>query len=93
MKRNMRTATTSRKWPWLSTRQVAERLNVSLRTVQAWHKSDFLKAVKVGGRLRFNPQDVEAMVLGQRVTVVSGLEDPLLGELWDNNADAAYDQL
>jgi excisionase family DNA binding protein len=46
----------------LTKQDVAARLNVSTRTVQRLHLSGELKALRVGGSVRFHPDDVDAYV-------------------------------
>lgn len=82
-----------RRHRWLISKEAADRLGVSLRTVQAWYKQGLLKAKKIGGRLRFATKDVEDLASGKGDTIIQGSEDPVLTELWDNDADAAYDKL
>lgn len=79
---------------WLSTAEAAERLGVSRRTVQAWHQAGTVPGRRIGRHLRFREDDVEDLRAGYvGMTYVSGSEDPVLTELWDNDADAAYDRL
>ena len=79
---------------WLASAEVARILGVSERTVQAWHQKGLLPATRAaGGHLRFASEEVEAWASGEKPTAVQGADDSVLAELWDNDADAAYDRL
>ena len=82
-----------RRKAWLSSAEVARRLGVSKRTVQAWGQQGMLLGRRVGGRLRFAAEAVEEWVRGQRNAPVSKTRDTTLSEVWDNEMDAEYDQL
>ena len=77
---------------WLSSAEVARRLDVSMRTVQSWGQKGVMGARYVGDRLRFAAKEVEEWVRGNkggsaRVTKVEGTA---LDEVWDNEKDAEY---
>ncbi|MFC1935701.1 helix-turn-helix domain-containing protein [Chloroflexota bacterium] len=78
---------------WLSSAEVARRLGVSMRTVQAWGQRGVMGARYVGDRLRFAGEVVEEWVRGKRVTTVGKTKDTVLTEVWDNEKDAEYDRL
>lgn len=79
---------------WLSSAEAARQLGVSQRTVQAWHQDGRLPGRQVGGRFRFRESDVGAMRTEPPTSfILSGVEDPVLAELWDNESDADYDAL
>lgn len=48
--------------PYLTPVQIAERLNVTRRTVTSWCESGRLRASRVGGRWRIDPADLEAFL-------------------------------
>ena len=48
--------------PLLDARQVAERLRISLPTVRRWKQDKRLRAVKVGGAVRFREADVLELI-------------------------------
>ena len=53
----------------LTPAEVAERLRVSTRTLEFWHHQGRGPAfVRVGKRVRYRPDDVEAFIEGQRST-------------------------
>ncbi|MBI4328869.1 MAG: helix-turn-helix domain-containing protein [Chloroflexi bacterium] len=79
---------------WLSSAEAAERLGLSQRTIQAWQQQGRLQTRRIGSRLRFSEVDIEALREGGlNEAVIAGNADPVLTELWDNDADAAYDKL
>lgn len=79
---------------FVTTRQAADRLNVSLRTIQLWAESGVLKAWKTaGGHRRISAESVEKMRREQRratdvpddpgkLTIVVVEDDPLYLELY-----------
>ena len=81
--------------PWLTLEQAVRYLRVSRRTIYAWTKSGRLTAYRTepGGTLRFRTEDLDRCLspIGSEATAISGAEDTVLTELWDNDADAAYD--
>jgi excisionase family DNA binding protein len=52
--------------PLLDKADVADLLRVSVRTIDRLRVSGELRAVRVRGRVLFNPQDVQAFVNAQR---------------------------
>lgn len=54
--------------PLLTTRQVAERLEVTAGTVQKWQRDGKLPSLRTpGGALRFRWSDIEAVISAPRV--------------------------
>lgn len=58
----------------LKVSEVAERLNVSERTVQRLIKVGELRAIKVGGQLRIDPRDFEEF-LQEAILIVDDNND------------------
>lgn len=81
-----------RRQAWLSSADVARRLGVSIRTVQAWGQRGVMGARYVGDRLRFGAEQVEDWVRGRRSAPVTQPGNSLLTQLWDNEKDAQYDR-
>tara|TARA_R110002020_G_scaffold3723_1_gene16454 strand:- start:4936 stop:5109 length:174 start_codon:yes stop_codon:yes gene_type:complete len=46
----------------LNAKQVAEFLNVSLKTVYGWVNRDQIIYIKINGSIRFKRQDIEALI-------------------------------
>ena len=82
-----------RKKEWLSSAEVARRLEVSKRTVQAWGQQGILVARRVGGRLRFAAESVEDWARGAHRHTHWAPNATVLDKVWDNEEDAKYDQL
>ena len=83
-----------RRKAWLSSAEVARRLGVSKRTVQAWGQQGVMAGRRVGGRLRFAAETVEEWVRGgNRTTGAAKGRDTVLTQVWDNEKDAQYEQL
>jgi excisionase family DNA binding protein len=53
--------------PLLTIDEVRSRLNVSISTVRRLVRDEKPPAYRVGGRLRFKPEEVAAFIDGQRV--------------------------
>ena len=83
-----------RRKAWLSSAEVARRLGVSKRTVQAWGQHGRLLGRRVGGRLRFAAEVVDQWVRGTKRSA-SGAHpgSTALDHVWDNEKDAEYDRL
>ena len=80
---------------WMSSAEVARRLDVSMRTVQSWGQKGVMGARYLGDRLRFAAEQVEEWVRGNgssgaRPTNVKGT---VVDEVWDNEEDSQYDRL
>jgi excisionase family DNA binding protein len=84
-----------RRKSWWSSKEVAAFLGVSQRTIQLWANEGKLPFVRVGAHLRFPREAVEDLGTGWETKrgPITAAEDPVLAELWDNEADAAYDNL
>ena len=83
-----------RRKAWLSSAEVARRLNVSKRTVQAWGQQGLLLGRRVGGRLRFAAEAVEDWARGTKQGAESSKgPDPVLTQVWDNDKDREYERL
>ena len=83
-----------RRKAWMSSGEVARRLDVSIRTVQAWGQKGVMGARYVGDRLRFAAEQVEDLVRGKQ----SGTSSTQSGsssatQVWDNEEDAKYDRI
>tara|TARA_Y100000361_G_scaffold83500_1_gene73900 strand:+ start:108 stop:281 length:174 start_codon:yes stop_codon:yes gene_type:complete len=48
----------------LNAKQVADFLNVSLKTVYGWVSKDQIKYTKINGSIRFKRQDIEELIDG-----------------------------
>lgn len=81
-----------RRRPLLTTAEVARRLGVSKRTVQAWAQQGKLLGQQVGGRVRFAAESVEDWMRGRRTTTSYTVSDPPQAQVWDNEKDAGYDR-
>ena len=83
-----------RRKAWLSSAEVARRLDVSMRTVQAWGQKGKLGARRVGDRLRFAAEAVEDWVRGRHYAPgADKAGDAVLTNVWDNEKDAGYERL
>ena len=83
-----------RRKAWLSTAEVARRLEVSMRTVQSWGQKGMMGAHYVGDRLRFAAEQVDEWVRGKRASSASAQPGSSVTTLlWDNGKDAQYDRL
>jgi excisionase family DNA binding protein len=88
-----------RRQPWLTSDQVARRLGVSKRTVQAWVQQGKLLGQQVGRgvtdrrRVRIAADTVEEWIRGTRNASPRMVGDPTVTEVWDNEKDAGYDRL
>ena len=51
-----------------TTREVAERLNTTTRTIRRYVRSGVLPAIRVQGLVRFDPADVERLIASGRET-------------------------
>jgi excisionase family DNA binding protein len=82
-----------RRKTWMSSGEVARRLDVSIRTVQAWGQKGVMGARYVGDRLRFAAEQVEELVRGkQRGTSSTQSGSSSATQVWDNEEDAKYDR-
>jgi len=83
-----------RRKAWLSSAEVARRLGVSKRTVQAWGQQGLLLGRRVGGRLRFAAEAVEERLRGttRHMPGWRPSSDPV-DQVWDNEEDSRYDRV
>ena len=81
-----------RRRPFLTTAEVARRLGVSKRTVQAWAQQGKLIGEQFGGRVRFAAEHVEDWVRGRRTTASYTVGEQPQAGVWDNERDASYDR-
>ena len=83
-----------RRKAWLSSAEVARRLGVSKRTVQAWGQQGLLLGRRVGGRLRFAAEAVEERLRGttRHMPRWRPANDPV-NQVWDNEEDSRYDRV
>ncbi len=91
-------AKTASEKEWYSVTEAASYLSVSKRTVQQLIRDGEMIAYRVGrgGHHRIRRTDLDSPMHRDdpsSLTELSSVEDPVLAELWDNEEDAAYDQL
>lgn len=68
----------TRREPWLKTSAVATHCGVTGYTVRAWVKAGKLHPRKTpGGHYRFNPAEVDALLLAEIATTAAELDDSL----------------
>jgi excisionase family DNA binding protein len=88
---------------FLTIREVAERLNVSQRTVRRWIDRGHLHVVKLGRTVRIDEESLNGLILTNsrvarrpsetRETVpFSALAEEVFAGTWNNPEDAVYDQ-
>jgi len=87
---------------WFTVEEAAEYLCVSRRTIYKLTKEGRLPAFRIGKERhrRFRKEDLDkALRPVEEVANLDGLlkltakADPVLAEIWDNEKDAAYDQI
>ena len=87
---------------WFTIEEAAEYLCVSRRTIYKLTKEGRLPAFRVGRERhrRFRKEDLDKAPQALKdakdidsILVLSASADPVLAELWDNERDAAYDQI
>ena len=83
---------------WYSVEDAANYLSVSKRTVQQLIRDGEMVAYRVGrgGHRRIRRTDLDGPMHREDhsgLTELTGAEDPVLSELWDNEQDAAYDRI
>ena len=89
---------TGRDKEWYSVDDAAKYLSVSKRTVQQLSRDGEMVAYRVGqgGHRRIRRADLDGPMHREDhsgLVELVGAEDPVLSELWDNEQDAAYDQI
>jgi excisionase family DNA binding protein len=52
----------------LRTREVAERLAIDVRTVRRYVTDGLLPAIRIGGSVRFDPDDVDSVIAAGRTS-------------------------
>jgi excisionase family DNA binding protein len=87
---------------WFTVEEAAEYLCVSRRAIYKLTKTGRLPTFRLGQELyrRFRKEDLDKVPRPAEGTKTSddllkltAASDPVLAEVWDNDADAAYDQL
>jgi excisionase family DNA binding protein len=87
---------------WFTVEEAAEYLCVSRRTIYKLTKEGRLPAFRIGKERhrRFRKEDIDkALRPDEEATNLEALlklsakTDPVLAEVWDNEKDAAYDQI
>ena len=87
---------------WFTVAEAAEYLSVSKRTIYKLTQEGRLPAFRIGWERhrRFRKEDLdrvprapEALKDIDSILTLSASADPVLAELWDNERDAAYDQI
>ncbi|MAP81861.1 MAG: DNA-binding protein [Aequorivita sp.] len=56
---------------WISRKQAADLLGVSLVTISDWTKKDILKAYRIGNRVRFKMNEIEDALNSSRYEFVN----------------------
>ncbi len=49
-------------YKWLTKKDVCQYLRVSLRTVENWTSQGIIKAYKLGGRVIYNREEIDAII-------------------------------
>lgn len=83
---------------WYSIDEAAKYLRVSRRTVYQLVQARQIVSYRLGrgGHRRFRREDLERVMQRENAPAadaLSGVEDPVLAELWDNEKDAEYDRI
>jgi excisionase family DNA binding protein len=87
---------------WFTVEEAAEYLCVSRRTIYKLTREGRLPAFRIGKERhrRFRKEDIDKVPRpGEEIANVEALlklsakADPVLAEVWDNEKDAAYDQV
>ena len=88
---------------FLTTREAAERLKVSQRTVRRWIAQGYLQIIKLGRTVRIDEASISGLILTNsnvirrpseagQIAPFSALAEEAFARTWDNPADAVYDQ-
>jgi len=83
---------------WFTVGEAAEYLRVSKRTIYKFTKDGKLPAFRISKERhrRFRKEDLDKIPqLGgnESLQALTSKNDPVLGELWNNDKDADYDRL
>ena len=87
---------------WFTVEEAAEYLRVSRRTIYKFTVEGRLPAFRISQERhrRFRKEDLDKVPRSsEEIRTVEGLlnltvkSDPVLAEIWDNERDAAYDQI
>ena len=82
---------------WYTIDEAANYLRVSRRTIYQLLQEGQLRSHRVGtgGHRRFKQQDLDQVMHGEeeQLYAMSGVANPVLAELWDNEKDAQYDTI
>lgn len=83
---------------WYTVDEAAQYLRVSRRTIYQLLEEGELTSYRVGkaGHKRFKREDLDRAMhkdSDAELHAMSAVGDPVLAELWDNERDAAYDQI
>jgi excisionase family DNA binding protein len=87
---------------WFTVAEAAEYLSVSRRTIYKLTTEGRLPAFRLGQERhrRFRKEDLDRVPRAAEdarspvdLLILTTASDPVLGEIWDNDADAAYDRL
>jgi len=87
---------------WFTVEEAAEYLRVSKRTIYKMTKEGRLPAFRIGRERhrRFLKEDLDKVPqlsgeinIAERLLKLTAESDPLLAEIWNNEKDAAYDQI
>jgi len=87
---------------WFTVKEAAEYLCVSRRTIYKLTSEGRLPAFRIGKERhrRFRKEDLDKVPRSDEKTAsvealltLSAKADPVLGEVWDNEKDAAYDRV
>jgi len=87
---------------WFTVKEAAEYLCVSRRTIYKLTSEGRLPAFRIGKERhrRFRKEDLDKVPRSDEKTAsvealltLSAKADPVLGEIWDNEKDAAYDRV
>lgn len=86
------------KQEWYTIDEAANYLRVSKRTIYQLLKEGQLVSYRVGksGHRRFKREDLDRTMQkegDEELYALNAVADPVLAELWDNERDAAYDQI
>jgi excisionase family DNA binding protein len=87
---------------WFTVEEAAEYLRVSRRTIYKLTQEGRLPAFRIGKERhrRFRKEDLDkvpvpgvSMSGAEEMAVLTAKNDPVLGEIWNNAKDAAYERI